>query len=86
MNKALIKKFVKERDAVITLYDVEKFKEFYRKWYKKGFYDIPVQLLPPDNLIEVSLRKMAYHSNGVSIEEKQKAKEWLELRGLTTDI
>ena len=73
----------KERDEVVKTLDIKKFKEFYRKWKLKGFYNIP---LPDDAVIEISLHKMLYNINSATDEEKSKAKEWLESRGYSTEM
>lgn len=75
--------WIKERDEAIRTLDVEKFKEFYRKWTERGFYR---NGLPSDEVIEVSLRKMLYNLRNATTEEKAKAMEWLTERGYSTDI
>lgn len=75
--------WLKERDEAIRTQDIEKFKEFYKKWTSRGFYRLG---LPPDEVIEISLRKMLYHLGNATEEEKQAAKEWLEAHGSSTDI
>ena len=81
-RKEWLKMWLKERDEVVKTYDVEAFKRFYKKWNDRGFY---IHDLPSDSVIEVSLRKMAYHTASYSEQEKADAKEWLESRGFTTD-
>lgn len=73
-----IKQWMKERDAVAKTYDVELFKVFYEKWKKKGIYSMK---LPPDNVIEISMRKMVCNMKSSTDEQKEEAMEWLEAHG-----
>lgn len=82
-QKEWIKIFVEERDAVVQTFDIDKFKEFYAKWKARGFYDID---LPSDEIVEISLRKMAYHSTKIPENVRKKAEKWLLDRGYTTDM
>lgn len=79
-----MKLWIKERDEAVRSLDVEKFKEFYRKGRARGYYDIP--LPSDDRVIEVAMRKMMYHNNSFTEQEKADAKRWLEDRGCTTDM
>ena len=76
-------KWIKERDRIAKTYDVEKFKDSYRKWSKKGLYTLR---LPADNVIEISMRKMVYHMTSSTEDEKNEAKKWLEDHGSSTDL
>jgi len=78
-----LKKWIKERDEVVKTYDVEKFKDFYKKWSKKGLYTLR---LPADNIIEISMRKMVYHMTSATEEEKKAAEKWLLDHGSTTEL
>lgn len=84
-DKRLMKEWVKERDEVVKTYDVEKFKQFFRKWQIKGIYNKRTKL-PADNVIEISLRKMVYHMTSATEEEKKEAKAWLLDHGSSTSI
>ena len=79
-----MKLWIKERDEAVRSLDVEKFKECYKKWRARGYYDMP--LPSDDRVIEVSMRKMMFHSNSFSEQEKADAKKWLEDRGFSTDM
>lgn len=83
MTHKEIKKWRKERDAVVLTYDVEAFKEFYRKWQKKGVYNLP---LPSDMVIEISLRKMVLAMEGATDEQKNRARMWLIEHGAKPEI
>lgn len=83
MNDKQMKQWVKERDEAIKSYDVEKFKAFYRKWQRLGVYR---NTLPPDKVIEVSMRKMLCHIQSATKDEVIEAKAWLHLRGYTEDL
>lgn len=77
--KELMQEWILERNVVIRSLDVEKFKAFWKKWSARGFYR---NGLPDDEVIEISLYKMLYNLESATEEEKNKAKEWLESRGL----
>jgi len=82
-QKEWIKIYTEERDAVVQTFDVEKFKEFYAKWKARGFYNMD---LPSDKFIEISLRKMAYHSTKIPESVRLEAEKWLLDRGYSTDL
>lgn len=83
MTENEMKKWLKERDKIAKTYDVKKFKDFYRKWSKKGLYTLR---LPADNVIEISMRKMVYHMTSATEDEKKEAEQWLLDRGYTTEL
>lgn len=74
----LIQKYNRERDEAVASLDVETFKKWCRKWGNPYPSD--------DRVIEITMRKMMYHITSFSEEDKQKAKEWLECRGYSTDL
>lgn len=85
MNKKdWIKLFFEERDEAIKSLDVEKFKEFYLRWEKRGIYT--VGLPSNDKVIEVSMRKMLYHIKSATKEEKMEARRWLHEHGCSTAL
>lgn len=75
--------WIKERDEAVRTQDVEKFKEFYKKWTTRGFYRIG---LPSDEVLEVSLRKMLYHLGDATEQEKAEAEKWLKERGYSVNM
>lgn len=79
MKKLNLDEWKKERDAVVKTCDVEKFKKFYEKWTKKGFYSIE---LPPDHVLEISLRKMILDLESATEQEKADARWWLAKKGI----
>ena len=83
MTQNEIKKWRKERDAIVLTYDVEAFKEFYHKWQKKGVYNMP---LPSDMVIEISLRKMVLAMADATDEQKMRARMWLIEHGMKPEI
>ena len=60
-------------------YDVERFKEFYRKWQKKGIYEKP--LPTNDYVIELAMRKAVCIMKSATDEQKKEAIEWLYEHG-----
>ena len=83
MTEKDMKKWLKERDAIVKTYDIQAFKDFYRKWSKKGLYTLR---LPADNIIEISMRKMVYHMASATEDEKKEAEQWLLDHGSDTSI
>ena len=77
-NIALIRRYNKDRDKAVASLNVETFKAFCRKW------SLPIP--PTDEIIEITMRKMMFHINSFSEEDKQAAKEWLKSRNYTTDL
>lgn len=77
---ALVKKWVKERDKVVKTYDVNQFKNFFRKWQNKGIYDKSMPL-PADETIELAMRKMVCHMANATDTEKKEAEQWLYQHG-----
>ena len=84
LTKQEIKKFIKERNKAAKSYDVATFREFYQKWMLKGAYVLPLPL--NDMVIEVTMRKMVYHTKSSTVAERLEAKKWLEERGCTTEL
>ena len=78
MGLEVLYQYNKERDKAVKSLDVEKFKKFCKKWGN------PVP--PTDEIIEIVMRKMMYHINSFSPEEKESAKKWLEEHGSSTDL
>ena len=77
-QKDEMKQWLKERDEVVLSLDVERFKEFYQKWAKRGVYDMQ---LPSGEVIEISMRMAIC---GMANPPKRKLKEaqvWLIERG-----
>lgn len=79
-----IKQWEKERDTACLSYDVNKFRSFYNKWMLAGMYRKP---LPMDFMtIEIMMRKMVYHINSSTQEQREEAKKWLEEHGCNTQL
>lgn len=76
-----IKEWVQERDKAALSYDVERFREFYKKWQARGMYQIDL----PDNdlVVEVTMRKMVGMMASATVEQKKEAKQWLIERGFS---
>ena len=76
MNQALdraIKKYNKARDKAVLSFDVNTFKEFCREW------SLPIP--PTDEVIEITMRKMACHITSIPQEVRDESKKWLLDRG-----
>ena len=72
-----------ERDKAIKSQDIDTYKAFYNKWKQRGFYEFD---LPNDIVLEVALRKMLYHLESATTQEKAIAKKWLTEHGYSTDL
>ena len=74
--------FIKERDkatcAVVEGEPLDTFKAFYRKWKKRGYYQLD---LPADSVLEIAIRKMAVHETNIPDSTREKAVKWLQTRG-----
>lgn len=84
MNDKLIKEFVRDRDRAVATFDIEVFKQFFDKYKAKGVYDI--DLPSNDEVIEITMRKMAVHSTGLPKEVIAEAEKWLTDRGFSTAL
>ena len=78
------KKWLKERDSVLLTHDTDKFRDFYKKWYQKGLYQL--KLPTSDIIVRASMEKAIIGMSKSSEEEKAKAKDWLISNGFTTDL
>ena len=79
-----LKQWRKERDEVVRSLDVQKLKAFYIKWALAGVYDL--HRLPPDNIVEISMYKMACEITSMPDDVKQKAAAWLTEHGYSIGI
>ena len=70
--------WLKERDEVTLSLNIDKFKAFYRKWQKKGVYDLE---LPSDEVIEISMRKCVCAMANPPKDKLAEARAWLSERG-----
>lgn len=84
-DEGLNARWQKERDEVVKTYDVEKFKDFYRKYQLLGVYPGVIQL-PSDKVIEATMHKMVYHMKSATAKEKAEAKAWLKAHKSDTNI
>lgn len=80
----LVKQYVRDRDAatiaVVEGESLEVFKAFIRKYQDYNFFP-PCFKLPSDEVLEISIRKMAIHETAAPNSTKQKAASWLLERG-----
>lgn len=79
-----IKQYNKERDKAVKSLNVAEFRKFYKKWQERGFYQ--VSLPDNDTVVEVTMRKMLFHINSATEQEKADAEKWLIDHGFTTDL
>lgn len=85
MNKKTFKTWLREKDEAVRSFDTETFRKFFLKWQKLGIYEKYIKL-PKDEVLEITIRKMACHSPTLTDEERETAKKWLEERGMTSDL
>ena len=69
-----LRQWIEERDEALYTFDVDTFKEFYRKWQEHGFYTEP---LPPDEVIEIIMRKMVCCLANPPKDKLAEARLWL---------
>ena len=87
MNDDLHSKYMaiwkKELKEAVKDFNIDRFKAFYEKWYKRGIYDMPF----PDNdkIAEATMRYIVISSDIFSFGDKVKAKEWLREHGFSED-
>lgn len=84
MNHNVLDIFVLERDKAVKSLNVNEFREFYLRWYKRGIYHLPLPL--NDKIIEISMRKMIIYMRSSSDQEREEAKRWLLEKGYDTEI
>lgn len=84
MNHNVLDIFVLERDKAVKSLNVNEFREFYLRWYKRGIYHLP--LPSSDRIIEITLRKMMLMIKSASDQEREEAKRWLLEKGYDTEI
>lgn len=78
MNRdEMIKEYVNDRNAAVKTMNVEAFKAFIRKYMNTG--DMPP--MPSDDVLEITMRKMAVHSKGLDVDTRVEAFRWLLERG-----
>ena len=77
MNKydqMLFAEWLKERNEALLSFDIDKFKEFYYKWVKRGFYCYE---LPNDDILEISIRKAVLGISDAPDWAIKEAEQWL---------
>lgn len=74
----------KDRDEAVASLDLQKFKAFVLKWQGRGAYK--VKTLPADNILEISMYKMACEITTIPEDIALKAAEWLLVRGYIPGI
>ena len=84
MDNKTRKKWLKERDEAAQSFNVPKFKAFYRKWAKKGVYEL--HDLPSDEVIEITMRKMVCCIADPKPDKLEEARDWLTERGYSWTI
>lgn len=74
----------KDRDEAVASLDLQKFKAFVLKWQMRGAYE--KKPLPPDNILEITMCKMACEITSIPEDIALKAAEWLLVRGYVPGI
>lgn len=74
----LLEIYNKDRNKAVLSLDVETFKKFCKKW------GLPKP--PSDEIVEITMRKMACHIPSLPDDFKADAKKWLEDRGYTDSL
>lgn len=84
MNRKLIDQWQKDRDEVIELLDVDRFKAFYRLYQDNVYGGRPMP--KSDKVIMAAMCKMALVIKTISEGTKKRAAEWLEANNFTKGI
>ncbi len=84
MNRKLIDQWQKDRDEVIELLDVDRFKAFYRLYQDNVYDGRPTP--KSDKVIMTAMCKMALVIETISEGTKKRASEWLEANNVTAGI
>lgn len=79
-NNFNIPAYVLERDNAVSSMDINKFRAFASK------YAPPCYSMPPDDVLEIAMRKMAVHSTNIEIDIRVDAFRWLLERGFDFDL
>lgn len=83
-SKQWFKLWQDELLEVVTTFDVSKFREFYKKWQARGYYE---ESLPDDDrIVDITIHKIAYHLTTATPEQRAIAEKWLLERGFRTDL
>lgn len=72
-----------ELDETVKSLNIERFKTFYRKWSARGVYS---GKLPPDDVIEISMRKIICNIVTMPKDLRQEAAKWLFEHGSTPEM
>ena len=84
-----IKQYVRDRDdAVFKSVEtdtIKPFKDFVESYKPYGIYP-PCFELASDDVIKITIRKMAYHCINLPQETRDKAEAWLLAHGSNTDL
>lgn len=83
-QRKLIERWQKDRDEVIELLDVDRFKAFYRLYQDSVYGGAPMP--KSDKVIMASMCKMALDISTISEKTKKKAAEWLEANNFAKGI
>ena len=78
-----IYEYNKLRDEALKDLDIDTFKAFWNKMSKKG---ICPPLSDDEDVIELTMYKVAYHSLGVPDSTRERAKQWILDHGFSTSL
>lgn len=84
MNRKLIDQWKKDRDEVIELLDVDRFKAFYLLYQDNVYGGIPMP--KSDKVIMAAMCKSAIALTTISERTKERADEWLEANNFAKGI
>lgn len=84
-NKKMLEEWKRERDDAAKSLDCKKFRAFYSKWQRRGYYSQNMPL-PKDEVLLISLHKMVCNMQSASKQEKQESALWLLDHGYNTEL
>lgn len=77
--KRWVRTYLRERDAAVLSFDVNKFRHFYHKWTLLGVHIVPLGNNNDD--VEILIRKMVLIIKKAPESKKAEARQWLSERG-----
>ena len=82
----LLNQWREELKIAVESQDLETFKAFYDRWTERGIYRPDIAAMIPDEVKEVSMKKLALQLSDIKPEIKTEATEWLLSRGYDLKI
>lgn len=76
----IMSEYNRDTEEAVSTLDINNLKAVVDKWSKRGLFP-ECFCLPSDEVLEISIRKMAVNMRNIPEEIQEEAKEWLLTRG-----